>query len=289
MSRARKAAGGPAVAIVTDSTAYLPSGAAESMGVRVVPLQVIVGGGVRAEGVEIEPAEVAEALRGGHAVSTSRPSPTLFAAAYREAFAAGASSVVSVQISSEMSGTLDAARLGALDVDGDVRVVDSRSVGMGMGFSVLAGAEAAQAGADADAVVEAVRRTLAATQAFFYVDTLEFLRRGGRIGAARALLGSALAVKPLLCLRDGRIEPLERVRTSAKAMARLQEIAVEAAGDEPVAVAIHHLAAASRADELAQALDLRLPKLAELVTTEVGAVVGAHTGPGMLAVVICKR
>jgi DegV family protein with EDD domain len=289
MPRARKVMGGPAVAIVTDSTAYLPSGAAESMGVRVVPLQVIVGGGVRAEGVEIEPAEVAEALRAGHSVSTSRPSPTLFAAAYREAFAAGASSVVSVQISSDMSGTLDAARLGALDVDGDVRVVDSRSVGMGMGFAVLAGAEAAQAGADVDAVVDAVQRTLAATQAFFYVDTLEFLRRGGRIGAAQALLGSALAVKPLLCLRDGRIEPLERVRTSAKAMARLQEIAVEAAGDEPVAVAIHHLAAASRADELAQALDLRLPTLAELVTTEVGAVVGAHTGPGMLAVVICKR
>jgi DegV family protein with EDD domain len=286
MPRASKS---PAVAVVTDSTAYLPSGAAESMGVRVVPLQVILGGGVRAEGVEIEPAEVAEALRAGHAVSTSRPSPTLFAAAYREALAAGASSVVSVQISSEMSGTLDAARLGALDVDGDVRVVDSRSVGMGMGFAVLAGAEAAQAGADADAVVDAVQRTLAATQAFFYVDTLEFLRRGGRIGAAQALLGSALAVKPLLCLRDGRIEPLERVRTSARAMARLQEIAVDAAGDEPVAVAIHHLAAATRADELAQALDLRLPKLDELVMTEVGAVVGAHTGPGMLAVVICKR
>jgi DegV family protein with EDD domain len=286
MSRARK---GPGVAVVTDSTAYLPSGAAESMGVRVVPLQVIVGGGVRAEGVEIEPADIADALRAGHAVSTSRPSPTLFAAAYQDAFAAGASSVVSVHISAEMSGTLDAARLGSLDVDGDVRVVDSRSVGMGMGFAVLAGVEAARAGADADAVVEVVQRTLAATQAFFYVDTLEFLRRGGRIGAARALLGSALAVKPLLCLRDGRIEPLERVRTSAKAMARLQDIAVEAAGDEPVGVAIHHLAAANRADDLAQALDLRLPKLDELVTTEVGAVVGAHTGPGMLAVVICKR
>jgi DegV family protein with EDD domain len=275
--------------VVTDSTAYLPSGAADAMGVRVVPLQVILGGGVRAEGSEIGPGEVAEALRGGQAVSTSRPSPTLFAATYREAFAAGASSVVSVHISAEMSGTLDAARLGALDVDGDVRVVDSRSVGMGMGFAVLAGAEAARAGADADAVVDAVHRTLAATEAFFYVDTLEFLRRGGRIGAARALLGSALSVKPLLRVSNGRIEPLERVRTSARAMARLQDIAVEAADDDPVAVAVHHLAAATRADELAQALDLRLPKLDELVTTEVGAVVGAHTGPGMLAVVICKR
>ena len=236
MPRARHTSG---VMVVTDSTAYLPSGAADAMGVRVVPLQVIVSGGVRSEGAEIGPAEVADALRHGHAVSTSRPSPTLFAAAYREAFAAGASSVVSVHISSEMSGTLDAARLAANDVDGKVLIVDSRSVGMGMGFAVQAGAEAAKAGADADAVVEVVKRTLATTQAFFYVDTLEFLRRGGRIGAARALLGSALSVKPLLCLRDGRIEPLERVRTSAKAMARLQDIAVEAAGDDPVSVAVH--------------------------------------------------
>ncbi len=286
MPRARQT---PAVAVVTDSTAYLPSGAADALGIRVVPLQVIVGGGVRAEGAEIGPDEVAEALRRGHAVSTSRPSPTLFAAIYREAFAAGASSVVSVHISAEMSGTLDAARLAAGGVDGEVLIVDSRSVGMGMGFAVLAGADAAQAGAHADAVVDAVNRTLAATQAFFYVDTLEFLRRGGRIGAARALLGSALSVKPLLCLREGRIEPLERVRTSVKAMARLQDIAVEAAGDDPVSVAVHHLAAPTRAEELAQALDLRLPKLDELVTTEAGAVVGAHTGPGMLAVVICKR
>lgn len=286
MARARQT---PAVAVVTDSTAYLPSGAAEAMGVRVVPLQVIVGGGVRAEGDEIGPDEVADALRRGHAVSTSRPSPTLFAATYRAAFAAGASSVVSVHISSEMSGTLDAARLAAGGVDGEVQVVDSRSVGMGMGFAVQAGAEAAQAGAHADAVVDVVNRTLASTQAYFYVDTLEFLRRGGRIGAARALVGSALSVKPLLCLRDGRIEPLERVRTSAKAMARLQDIAVEAAGDDPVSVAVHHLAAPTRAEQLAQALDMRLPKLDELVTTEVGAVVGAHTGPGMLAVVICRR
>lgn len=286
MPRARQTRG---VAVVTDSTAYLPSGAADAMGVRVVPLQVIVGGGVRAEGNEIGPDEVAEALRHGQAVSTSRPSPTLFAAAYRDAFAAGASSVVSVHISSEMSGTLDAARLAANDADGEVLIVDSRSVGMGMGFAVQAGAEAAKAGAAADAVVEVVNRTLANTQAYFYVDTLEFLRRGGRIGAARALVGSALSVKPLLCLRDGRIEPFERVRTSAKAMARLQDIAVDAAGDDPVSVAVHHLAAATRAETLAQALDLRLPKLDELVTTEVGAVVGAHTGPGMLAVVVCKR
>jgi fatty acid kinase fatty acid binding subunit len=286
MPRARK---GPAVAVVTDSTAYLPAGSAERAGVRIVPLQVIVGGIVRAEGSEIGPAEVASALARGHAVSTSRPSPSVLAAAYHKAFAAGATSVVSVHLSAAMSGTVDAARLAASDVGGDVRIVDSQSVAMGMGFAVLDGAEVAAAGGDVDAVVDAVNRTLALTQAFFYVDTLEFLRKGGRIGAAQALVGSALAVKPLLCVRGGRIEPLERVRTASKALARLEELVIETAGQACVAVAVHHLRSPSRAGALAQALDLRLAKVEELVTTEVGAVVGAHTGPGMLGVVVCKR
>lgn len=280
---------GRAVAVVTDSTAYLPGEIAEAVGIRVVPLQVIIGGVVRTEGADVGPAEVAAALAHGHPVSTSRPSPSTFATEYRNAFADGAAAIVSVHLSAAMSGTVDAARLAASEVGGEIQVVDSRSIGMGMGFAVVAAAEAANGGADADVVHDAATRTLARTTAFFYVDTLEFLRRGGRIGAAQAWLGSALAVKPLLCLRDGRIEPLERVRTSAKAIARLQEMAVAFAGDDPVAVAIHHLAAAERAEALAQALDLQLPKIDELITTEVGAVVGAHTGPGMLAVVVTKR
>jgi DegV family protein with EDD domain len=154
---------------------------------------------------------------------------------------------------------------------------------------VLAAADAAVGGADVDAVVETVTQTLARTQAIFYVDTLEYLRRGGRIGAARALVGSALAVKPLLCLRDGRIEPLERVRTASRAIARLEELAVSMAADEPVSIAVHHLDASPRAAQVVEALETRLPKAGDIVTTEVGAVVGAHTGPGMLAIVVCTR
>jgi DegV family protein with EDD domain len=287
MSRARK--GTPAVAVVTDSTAYLPSESAQLLGIQVVPLQVIVGGVVRAEGEEIGPSEVAAVLHRGHSVSTSRPSPSLFAAAYHRAFAAGATSIVSVQLSAAMSGTVDAARLAAADVGGDIRVIDSRSVGMGMGFAVLAAADAAVAGADVAAVVETVTQTLGRTQAIFYVDTLEYLRRGGRIGAARALVGSALAVKPLLCLRDGRIEPLERVRTASRAIARLEELAVSMAANEPVSIAVHHLDASTRAAQVVESLETRLPKAADIITTEVGAVVGAHTGPGMLAIVVCTR
>ena len=135
MTRSRK--GSPSVAIVTDSTAYLPAGSADLLGVRVVPLQVIVGGVVRAEGEEIGPAEIAAVLHRGHTVSTSRPSPSLFAAAYHQALSSGATSIVSVHLSGAMSGTVDAARLAAGDVGGEITVIDSRSVAMGMGFAVM--------------------------------------------------------------------------------------------------------------------------------------------------------
>jgi DegV family protein with EDD domain len=154
---------------------------------------------------------------------------------------------------------------------------------------VLAGAEAAQAGASVDQVVAAAQKRAAAISAFFYVDTLEHLRRGGRIGAAQALVGSALAVKPLLHLVDGRIQPLEKVRTSSRAISRLEEIAIERAGDDEVDVAVHHLASEARAAALAEHLRARIPRLGDLYLSEVGAVVGAHAGPGMLAVVVAPR
>ena len=123
----------------------------------------------------------------------------------------------------------------------------------------------------------------------FYVDTLEHLRRGGRIGAAAALVGTALAVKPLLHVVDGRIAPLEKVRTASKALARLEDLAVQRAADDPVDVAVHHLAAGEKAAALAERLRSRLPQLVDLHVSEVGAVVGAHVGPGLLGVVVSRR
>lgn len=276
------------VAVVTDSTAYLPDGVADQLGIRVIPLQVVVGGKVSAEGAGITSADIAEALASWAPVSTSRPSPALFAAAYAELIAAGATAVVSLHLSGDMSGTVEAAELAAAESDFDIRVVDSRTIGMALGFAAIAAATAAERGADPGEVVAAVNATLAGTCALFYVDTLEHLRRGGRIGSAQALVGSALAVKPLLHVVDGRIAPLEKVRTASRALARLQDLAVvEAEG--PVAVAVHHLAAPVRAAAMAEALDARIPKLEELYTCEVGAVVGAHVGPGMLAVVVSRR
>jgi DegV family protein with EDD domain len=278
------------VAVVTDSTAYLPRGVADDQGIRVVALEVRIGDRVGREGIDIDAAELSAALADRHLdVQTSRPTPAEFIACYRAAFDAGADEVVSVHLSRELSGTWDSARLAAEEFGPRVQVVDSRSTGMGLGFAVLAAAEAAQVGAPGDEVAAAAEAVAARCRLFFSVETLDRLRRGGRIGAAAALVGTALAVKPLLHVAQGRIVPLEKVRTTARAAQRLVELAVKAAGDGPVDLAVHHLAAASRAEEVAARLRERLPNVARLLVSEVGAVIGAHVGPGLLGVVVVPK
>ncbi|MGA5405956.1 DegV family protein [Streptomyces lavendulocolor] len=277
------------VAIVTDSTAYLPPQTMERHGITAVPLTVVIGDRALEEGTEISARSLALALQKRRSVTTSRPSPEVFAQAYRAAAARGAGAIVSLHLSAEFSGTYDAALLAAKDAPVPVRVVDTGMVAMALGFCALAAAETAEAGGTPDEVVAAAVKRAANTSAYFYVDTLEYLRRGGRIGAAQALLGSALAVKPLLELEGGRIEPREKVRTASKAIARLEEIAADRAGASPVDIAVHHLAAPDRAAALAERLRARVPGLAELHVSEVGAVIGAHTGPGLLGVVVSSR
>ena len=278
------------VAVVTDSTAYLSPGLSEAYGVAEVPLHVVLGYRTGIEGLEVSPADVASALaeRRVH-VSTSRPTPTEFTAVYR---GLGTSCIVSVHLSSELSGTYESAVLAAAEVADEgieVHVVDSRSLAMGLGFAVLAAARAAADGGGVDVVEAAAVECAASTDMIFYVDTLEHLRRGGRIGAAAALFGTALAVKPLLHMRDGRIAPLEKVRTASKALARLEDLTVQRAGDVEVDLAVHHLAAPDKAAELGARLQARLPRVAAMHVSEVGAVVGAHVGPGLLGVVVSRR
>jgi DegV family protein with EDD domain len=276
------------VAVVTDSTAYLPDELTEGYGIHVVPLYVVLAGRSGREGWDVGPDEVARTLAvRGQTVSTSRPTPGDFVAAYRRALDEGADRLVSIHLSSELSGTWDAARLAASQVgEHIVTVVDSRSAAMGAGFAVLAAARSAAAGADAATVARTAQEIADATRTFFVVDTLEHLRRGGRIGSAAAVLGSALAVKPVLHVRDGRVVPLEKVRTSARALNRLVQRAVEAAGQGPVSVAVHHLAAAEKAERLAADIRDRLPQLRELHVSELGAAIGAHVGPGAVGIVV---
>lgn len=276
------------VAVVTDSSAYLPDELTEGYGIHVVPLYVVLPGRSGREGWDIRPDEVARTLSvRGQTVSTSRPTPGDFVAAYRRALDEGADRLVSIHLSSELSSTWDAARMAASQVgEHIVSVVDSRSAAMGTGFAVLAAARSAAAGADAKTVARVAQETADATRTFFVVETLEHLRRGGRIGNAAALLGSALAVKPVLHVQDGRVVPLEKVRTSARALNRLVQRAVEAAGQGPVSIAVHHLAAPEKADRLAAELRDRLPQLRELHVSELGAAIGAHVGPGAAGIVV---
>jgi len=281
------------VAIVTDSTAYLPAEVVARHGIRVVPLHVVLDGTELDEGVDVDPGQVAAALRAHRRVSTSRPTPSAFLEAYEAAAEAGAAEIVSVHISADMSGTVDSAMLAARHAPVPVEVVDSRSMGMAMGYAVLAAAEAAERGEGARAVAGIARSRARATKVWFCVDTLEHLHRGGRIGKASALLGSALAIKPLLTLEDGHIELAEKVRTSARAVARMEDLAVGAAeaagGDACVELAVHHIDAPDRANELAARLHERLAGTPEPMLVELGPVVGAHVGPGTLAVVVAPR
>jgi DegV family protein with EDD domain len=279
------------VAVVTDSTAYLPVELSGAHRLTVVPLTVVVNGAEGLEGVEIAPAEVARALAARRSeVSTSRPAPQQFVAAYRRLLDAGADGVVSVHLSSRLSGTCDAARLAAAEVGPQVEVVDSRTTGMGLGFAALAAGAAAGRGEDVAAVRRAAADNAARVSTLFYVDTLEFLRRGGRIGAASALLGTALSVKPILHVLDGAIVVRDKVRTAGRALARLVDLAVEASGDGEVDVAVHHLGAPDRAATLADAVSVRIgDRLRDCYIAEIGAVVAAHVGPGVAGVVVHRR
>jgi DegV family protein with EDD domain len=275
------------IAVVTDSTAGLPAEFASR--IRIVPLAVVIDGMVRAEGVGVSSAEVAAALRNRKLnVTTSRPAPAEFAKTYQALLDGGASGVVSVHLSAALSGTFESATLAAEEFGGRVQVIDSRSTAMGLGFPALAAAAAADEGGSIDEVRDAAVAAVARTETYFVVNTLEHLRRGGRIGAASALLGTALSVKPILHVVDGAIVSLDRVRTSSRALDRLVELAVAAAGEEAaVDIAVQHIDTPERAESVAAALRERLgDRLRALYTTEVSAVIAAHVGPGVVGVIV---
>jgi DegV family protein with EDD domain len=275
------------VGIVTDSTAYLPEAVVATYGIEVVPVQVISSGVSYDEvgGISVE--EVAVALRAKKSVTTSRPTPDRFVSAYEKLKAAGCDAIVSAHLSSGLSGTYESSLLASRRVDIPVEVIDSRGIAMQLGFAVEAGAKSAKAGGTVREVAELVRKRCAAGSVTFYVDSLEFLERGGRISPLKSRVGSALSVKPLLQLVNGKVEQLELVRTSEKALDRLVEIAA-AAARIPSDLAVHHVAADQRAQEIAQKL-CEVLGIPEVTVTQAGAVVGAHVGPGAIAVVVSPQ
>ena len=279
------------VVVVTDSTAMLPAELAVARGIVVVPLQVVVGGDVFDEDAATSEM-VAGALRSRTAVSTSRPTPAALLEVYERAAHDGATDILSIHISADMSGTFESAQLAARDASLPVVAIDSRQVGIATGFAVLSAVDVLDAGGSVEEAAAAARSRAAGSSSLFYVDTLEYLRRGGRIGAAAALFGSALAVKPLLRIVDGRVGTLEKVRTKARALARLEELAVQAADGRDVDLCVAHLASPEPAAQLTARLAERLADSLggrDVWCGELGAVLGAHVGPGTLAVCVSPR
>lgn len=278
----------PRVAVVTDSTASLPPELIESADLVVVPLQVVVDGVAHREGVDLSPARLVEALEQGSVVSTSQPGPDAFARAYARVIARGAREIVSVHLSGELSGTVTSAELAAQGAAVPVHVVDSRTVGMSLGLAVLAATHAAAGGADGAEVAEVARRRADGSTVLFAVDTLEHLRRGGRLGPVAAAVGTLLGVRPVLGVRDGRLEVVEKARTAARARARIVELTIaDMTRRDRYDVAVHHLGQRDLAEDVAERIAAAGGAgLATVHVAEISAVVGAHVGPGLVAVVV---
>ncbi|MDV8078912.1 DegV family protein [Rhodococcus sp. IEGM 1370] len=275
------------VAVVTDSSSCLPATLAAERGIALVPLHVLVDGIDHREGVD----DIPEQTTSGKPVTTAGASPgeltEVYAAALERSRGAG---VVALHISRGLSSTWEAARQAADHVGSAVRVVDSASAGMGLGFAVLAAAATAAGGAELDEVYRDAVAASTTSRCFIVVDRLDHLRRGGRIGAAAALLGTALAMKPVLHISDGKLVLKEKARTSSKALNKLVDAAVAAAtevGDESgVALAVHHMQCPERAEDVAAMLASRIPHSTSIDVYPFGAVLGAHVGPGAVGVVV---
>jgi fatty acid kinase fatty acid binding subunit len=277
------------VAVVTDSTSYLPDGAAEENGLIVVPLYVVFGGERIVPETDISDYDAFfDELRTAETLpTTSQPSVGDFRAAYEPLLAEGRE-IVSVHISGGLSGTPDSARQAkeALERDGlggeRIQVIDSTTAAGGLGFMALTAAKAARDGLDAAQVTERVAEARSQLKMWFAVDTLEFLRRGGRIGAASAWIGSTLKVKPILTV-ENEMTPIERVRTSSRAFERMADYLKQRRDSGADAWCVQHI----NAPDQAAALVERCRELFDdepTIVSEIGPVLAAHTGPGLLGV-----
>ncbi len=271
------------MAFVTDSTAYLPEELRSKYDISVAPQVLIWGEEELLDGIDIQPSEFYERLKTAEILPTTSQATV---AAFQEIFeplVAEGRPILAELISTKLSGTVQSAELAKeMFPHARIEIVDTESCAMALGFQVLAAARAAEQGKSFDEVAALAHEAKRKTGVLFVVDTLEFLHRLGRIGGANRFLGTALSIKPLLELQDGRIEPLERVRTKSKALARLLDVLEERiAGRGNLRLAVLHAAAENEARDLLQAASERLNPI-ETVFSEVSPVVGAHIGPGTL-------
>jgi DegV family protein with EDD domain len=273
------------IAVVTDSTAYIPEEALGDFDIPVIPLWLIWGDERFRDGVDIDPETFYKRLPESKVFpTTSQPSAGEFVEFFRRV-GEGYDAIVSVLISSKLSGTVASALVAKAELpETDIRVVDSLSASMGLGFAVLAAARVAAAGRSIDEVVAAADQVRGGMNLMFAVDTLEYLHRGGRIGGAKRLLGTALNIKPLLDLEDGRIEALAQVRTKRKAVARMLDVAEERLGGKRMAeAAVLNVNAPDEGRSIAEMVKERFG-LPIVYQTKVSPAIGAHVGPGTVGI-----
>lgn len=274
------------IKLVTDSTAYLSEELVRQHDIRVVPLYVHFGETAFREGVDLSNGEFFARLKEAPVLpTTSQPSAGEFYQVFKELVDEG-HEIITLTISSRLSGTWNSA-MAAKEMlpEADISVVDSLSTSIGLQLMIQAAIEAVAAGATRQEVVDQIEQAKQNMKVLFVVDTLEYLAKGGRIGNAKAFLGTLLKVKPILVLQDGAIEPCEQVRSKRKAQARMLELIEEHLGSQgPQAkVAITNALVPEEAHSLAQELSERLC-CAEPTVADIGPVIGTHTGPGVIGV-----
>ena len=276
------------VAIVTDSTSSLTQAMGRGSGIHVVPIEITAGSQTYRDGIDLDADLFYRLLLESKSPPiSSQPTVAAFLQTY-SSLAQQAEAIVSIHISREMSATLESAQSAREALpEVPIYVIDSRSVSMGLGLIAISAARAAAAGQDATKVVQLVEELIPRMNTIFTVDTLEYLRKGGRIGGATAFLGTTLSIKPILHVENGRIEPLERQRTRKRSVARLLELMEQRVGTSEVHAAILHCDALADAQDLCGQVAARF-HCAELLTVEAGPVIGTHAGPGTLGIVFYR-
>ena len=277
-----------AIRFVTDSTAYLPQEFLNANDIAVVPLKVLFGDRVYRDGIDLSNEQFYRMLSESQRLpTTSQPAMGEFERVYAELLDRG-HEIISVHISGKLSGTVESARSAAEQFPGaPIHIVDSLSTAFGLAMMLDEMAKSASAGFDTAAIMRRLDQMIRDTEMYFVVDTLEYLEKGGRIGAARALLGTLLKIKPVLMVEDGRIVPLSSVRSKRKAIAFMLDLAARSAeGHEHVRIAVAH---GQVPDEMAELLETTHKRFGpcDVFTSEVGPVIGTHTGPGVLGMAVC--
>jgi DegV family protein with EDD domain len=276
-----------AVRIVTDSTADIPLPEAEALGITIVPLTVFFGEEAYLDGVELDNAGFYRKLQASKELPrTSQPSPAAFQEAYIRLINEGAEGILSVHLSSKLSGTFQSACTARDTLPADVKnipieIVDSQSISVGMSHAILQAAEEARQGLSLAEIKAHLLDQLSRTRILAVLDTLEYVKRGGRIGGARAFLGNMLSFKPIISLRQGEVVPVEQPRTRSKAYARIAQLVSDMGPVEKIYIA-------EASEEVGQQLAaaLKATYQGEVPSYKLGAVLGTHTGPGTAAVAV---